>query len=146
MKYDYITWDTIIVCANNADWIPSMCFDRTSELWFGVLNRNVIGKEYGGGLFRFKDSKIDHFHINNSELPSNSVVDIAIDNFNNKWIGTYNGGLAKFCADGTWKLFNRENTDMPYNQSVEHIVIDKRNNVWLALWWTGLAKLTEGGK
>lgn len=44
------------------------------------------------------------FNTTNSDLPDNHVLSLAIDSYNNKWIGTKFSGLVKF--DGKdWKIF-----------------------------------------
>ncbi len=73
----------------------------------------------------------------NSELPSNEVHSIAIDEIDNKWIGTREG-LAKF--DGTnWTVYNTSNSGLPGNYVIP-IVIDGSGNKWVGTWDNGLAK------
>jgi ligand-binding sensor domain-containing protein len=56
----------------------------------------------------------------------------------NKWIGTGNGGLAKF--DGTnWTVYNTSNSGLPDN-SVWSIVLDGAGNKWIGTNGGGLAK------
>ncbi len=53
-----------------------------------------------------------------------------IDQYNNKWIGTYGGGLVKF--DGTnWTVFNTINSDLISNY-VNSIVFDLSGDLWIA--------------
>jgi len=140
LKYDYNQWDTIIICSGPAKWIPTMSFDLENNLWLGVLYRSAIAPESGDGLYKYDGENITHFHMKNSELQSNSVVDIAIDKQNNKWIATYAGGLSKLSSTGKWENFNTENTPMDYN-SVESVVVDNNNNVWFEN--NGLIRLEE---
>lgn len=44
------------------------------------------------------------FTMDNSELPDNNVLSLALDSYNNKWIGTKFGGLAKFDGE-KWEIF-----------------------------------------
>jgi len=142
LKYDYKTWDTLAICSGKAKWVPCMDFDNENNLWFGVLSRWAVTPKSGDGLYKYDGNNFTHFHIYNSELPSNSIIDIAIDEYNNKWIGTYSGGLAKLNNNEEWKIFNTDNTPMPFN-SIEHIIVDNENNIWLAIQYYGLAKLME---
>ena len=49
------------------------------------------------------------YNTSNSGLPSDTVNAIAIDGNGNKWIGTYDRGLAKF--DGTnWTVYDTSNS------------------------------------
>ena len=53
------------------------------------------------------------YNTANSDLPSNTITCIEIDEFGNKWIGT-GGGLVKF--DGTnWTVYNSSNSGLPDN-------------------------------
>jgi sugar lactone lactonase YvrE len=62
-------------------------------------------------------------------LPSNYVNAIAIDGQGNKWIGTWDGGLAKF--DGVnWTVYNTSNSGLPDNY-VFAIAIDGQGNKWI---------------
>jgi len=71
----------------------------------------------------------------NSGLPSNYVKAIAIDNMGVKWIGTKDGGLAKF--DGVnWTVYYTSNSGLPTND-VQEITTDNEGNIWigtLAIW------------
>ena len=44
------------------------------------------------------------FNTDNSELSDNNVLSLAIDSYNNKWIGTKFGGLVKFDGE-EWGIF-----------------------------------------
>ena len=68
------------------------------------------------------------YNTTNSELPSNIVTSIAIDNYGNKWVGT-NAGLVKFNGMG-WKLYNTLNSGLPNNR-IENVVIDNLDNKWI---------------
>jgi ligand-binding sensor domain-containing protein len=44
------------------------------------------------------------FNTDNSELPDNNVLSLAMDSYDNKWIGTKFGGLVKFDGE-EWRIF-----------------------------------------
>jgi ligand-binding sensor domain-containing protein len=142
LKYDYEKWDTLVICSANAKWVPCMHFDNENNLWFGVLSRKAVAVESGDGLYKYDGNSVTSFNIYNSKLPSNSIIDIAIDSQNNKWIGMYSGGLAKLNSNKEFKIYDKNNTPMPF-ESIEHLVVDKSNNIWMAIQFYGLAKLKE---
>jgi hypothetical protein len=142
MRYNYYIWDTVIICSGNAKWVPCMHFDNDNNLWFGVLSRWNVAPESGDGLYKYDGANVTNYNIYNSKLPSNSVVDIAIDGKNNKWIAMYSGGLAKFNTDGSWKVFNTDNTPLT-NISVEHVLVDDNNYVWFTVYSMGMVRLKE---
>lgn len=142
MRYNYSKWDTVLTCSGNAQWVPCMHFDNNNNLWFGVLSRSSVAAESGDGLYKYDGVNVTHYDIYNSELPSNSVVDIAIDDKDNKWIAMYSGGLAKLNVNGGWTVFNMENTPLT-NSSVEHVWVDDKNYVWFTVYSMGLVRLKE---
>jgi len=78
------------------------------------------------------------YNTSNSGLPDNFVRSIAVDPQGNKWIGTLEGGLAKF--DGAnWTVYNRSNSGLP-SDSIEIIAIDGLGNTWIGTEGRGLAK------
>lgn len=141
-KYNYKTWDTLMICSNDAEWVPCMHFDNNNNLWFGIISRWAVGPELGNGIFEFNGENYNNYNISNSKLPSNSVVDIAIDKDNNIWIGMYGGGIAKLSTDNKWKLFNEKNAPLPFN-SIEHIIVDEKDNIWMSIEFYGLSRMIE---
>ncbi len=142
LKYNYEKWDTLVICSTNAKWVPCMHFDIENNLWFGVLSRKNVAPESGDGLYKYDGEIFTNYNIYNSKLPSNSIIDIAIDKHNNKWIGMYSGGLARLNQNNEWKIFNKDNTPMPF-EAIEHIVVDNSDNIWMSIQFYGLARLKE---
>jgi len=71
-----------------------------------------------------------NWNSSNSPLPLNVINDIALDAFDNKWLGTNGKGLIKF--DGTtWTAFDRSNSGIPDNYILD-VYIEKNNRVWVA--------------
>ncbi|MCH8318403.1 MAG: hypothetical protein IIA88_07875 [Bacteroidetes bacterium] len=70
----------------------------------------------------------------NSGLPENWIRSVAIDQQNNKWIGTGWGGLVKFSEistkDPVWTIYNTTNSALPYNL-IRSIAIDNSDNLWI---------------
>lgn len=78
------------------------------------------------------------YNSSNSGLPDFPITSIAIDGSGNKWIGTEEGGLAKF--DGaTWTVYDSANSGIPDN-TVTSIAIDGSGNKWIGTVRGGLAK------
>lgn len=142
MRYDYTKWDTVIICSGSAKWVSCMSFDKENNLWLGVLSRWAVGPVSGDGVYKFDGKNVTNYSIYNSKLPCNSVVDIAIDEADNKWIGTYSGGMAKLSPDGNWKVYNKGNTPLPIN-SVDQIIVDTRMNIWTASSYFGVSRIKE---
>jgi len=69
------------------------------------------------------------------------ITCITIDELNNKWIGTYSNGIAKF--DGIeWEIFNTSNSGLP-NDSIEEITFDSNGILWIGTKRSGVVKFNE---
>ena len=70
------------------------------------------------------------YQTNNSGLPSNNVMFVAVDMNGNKWIGHSDKGITKF--DGiNWTNYNTSNSGVPAD-NVSHIAFDNEGNVWFS--------------
>lgn len=69
------------------------------------------------------------YNKSNSGMTSDFVLCVAVDNNNNKWIGTSDGGLLSF--DGVnWKCFNTDNSFLP-DDYISTLKVDVNNNLWI---------------
>lgn len=69
------------------------------------------------------------YQVTNSDIPSNLLYPIAIDNNNIKWIGTVDKGLIKY-DEVNFINYNTSNSQIPSNR-VNCIAIDDQNRVWV---------------
>ncbi len=69
------------------------------------------------------------YQVTNSDLPSNLLNSIAVDNNNVKWIGTVDKGLLKY-DEVNFINYNTSNSQIPGNR-VNCIAIDDQNRVWV---------------
>lgn len=69
------------------------------------------------------------YQVSNSGLVSNNLSCIAIDNNNNKWIGTLDKGLVKFDETNFYN-FNATNSGIPSNRILT-ISVDSQNKIWV---------------
>ncbi|MCE5330684.1 MAG: hypothetical protein LLF95_00915 [Bacteroidales bacterium] len=146
-KYDNHNWDTVATCANSFDWVSCMDFDKDNNLWIGVMSRSTVGIEYGGGMFKIDNSgTITHYHIYNSQLKSNSVVNIFIDDSDNKWITAYGGGAVNcFSNTGVWTFYEQYiiyDPDFdPVTLQYEFVDSDSEKAIWVTNQYEGLSKI-----
>lgn len=132
LKWNGTTWT--IYTDKNSD-LPTnfvMCMDIDSQdrIWLHCRDKNgYVGKEYGGGLTCFDGIEWTSYTTYNSDITSNTIWDIAIDNLDRIWMGTAETGLT--CLyDGTWINYNTDNSDIASNE-VSCIQIDNyRNRIW----------------
>jgi ligand-binding sensor domain-containing protein len=95
-----------------------------------------VGTDYG--LASYNDTTWTFYNTLNSGLTDNVIRSIAVDIYNNKWIGTFFGGLFKFDGDTTWTSYNLSNSNIP-DDFVKSIAFDTSGNIWIGTTY-GLAK------
>jgi ligand-binding sensor domain-containing protein len=105
---------------NNTVWVCSMTL--------GLL-KHIVNDEWV------------RYYTANSGLPDNSVTDIQFEN-NIKWIGTVQGGIARF-DDTSWTVYNHNNTPLE-SDFIERVGIDNFNNKWFCTRFGGVAKFNSG--
>ena len=69
------------------------------------------------------------FQVSNSDIPSNALYSIAIDNNDVKWIGTRTMGLIRY-DEVNFTTYNIGNSQIPSNW-INYITIDDQNRVWV---------------
>ncbi|MFZ1517423.1 MAG: two-component regulator propeller domain-containing protein [Ignavibacteriaceae bacterium] len=68
------------------------------------------------------------YDTTNSNVPSNTINDIVVDQLNRKWISFYEAGIIKIDSTA-WTLYNTSNSNIPTN-SFSTINIDNEFNFW----------------
>ena len=63
-----------------------------------------------------------NYNTKNSRLPSNKVLSISVDYFNNKWIGT--SSRLVIYKGGNFKILNTKNNKLPSNK-IREIIIEE---------------------
>ncbi|MCX7762036.1 MAG: hypothetical protein N2252_04250 [Candidatus Kryptonium sp.] len=124
----FLFYSSIPSSSQNPEWIN---FTYGNNVLAIAFEGNYVWVGTTGGLVRLDKTTgaMTFYNRANSGLPDNSVQSIAIDKQGNKWIGTWDGGLAKF--DGkNWVVYNRANSGLPSN-NVYSIAIDKQGNKWI---------------
>ncbi|MFN0188345.1 MAG: T9SS type A sorting domain-containing protein, partial [Bacteroidia bacterium] len=94
-----------------------------NDVW--VVNGDAA---LNGGVGHYNGTTWTYYNSSNSNLPTEQLTDIAIDQNNNKWI-TCNLGLIKY--DGlNWIQFNPGNSGLSSGGPRE-VMIDSLNRVWV---------------
>ena len=68
------------------------------------------------------------YDTTNSNVPSNTVKDIVVDQLNRKWISFYESGILKMDST-SWTVYNTSNSNIPSN-SFNTINVDNEFNFW----------------
>jgi len=123
----------IFINLNNIKGLMGQCIDDTCIcVYYSALENDSIlwtGTKTGLVKTNLRNGTVEHFNTENSDLPVNRVYTLYIDSLDNKWIGTYGGGLVKYDGEN-WLIFNTSNSGIPDNR-VYTVTIDKNNRVWI---------------
>ena len=119
-RFDGISWQTWQM----SDDIKVSCInaDNNNNIWVGTRPYGNIAT-----LFKYNGTIWSYYNNTNSTFPISSIYSIAVDENNNKWIGT-GGGLVKF-DDTTFTL--TATLGFPVCQ-VNDIEIDRFGVLWCA--------------
>lgn len=88
-KYKNGKWNYIDTTSNIS--VYEMVEDKDGCLWIANFTEGLV--KYDGNI-------ITYFNKGNSELPDNLIYSVTIDENNNKWLGSYFGGIIVFNEDG----------------------------------------------
>lgn len=90
---------------------------------------------------------VEHFHVDNSDIPSNEIERIAIDNQGKKWIGTYDAMLATLDDNNTWRTISYPDNlfdNVPGNTNPLFYALEFIGDDLYVASNKGLLKLSEG--
>jgi hypothetical protein len=98
-----------------------IAIDKQNIVWAGGFNT---------GLYKIQDEKIEIYTTNNSNLPTNSLVDIYVDKRNITWIALWD--LMGIIKVENYQLIN---VPWPYKElgsvQVRSLVVDCFNNIYI---------------
>lgn len=107
------------------DFLTSLCFDSSDNLWIGTSNNGVA--IYNGSKFSYITEK--------DGLSADKINAIYMDSKNRMWIST-NNGVTKV-ENNKFDLSNESNGLI--NNEVQCVIEDKLENIWIATYG-GLAR------
>ncbi|HKI46636.1 MAG TPA: two-component regulator propeller domain-containing protein [Balneolales bacterium] len=118
----------------------NVAFDSKGNLWIGLSD---------GGVLKYDGQNFTVFDTTNSNLPSDRVRALAVDQNDNIWVGTQPdyykhkyGGLAEY--DGqSWAVYDTSNSGLTSN-NVDAIAVDHNNNIWIGMKDRGVGT-NDGG-
>jgi len=106
----------------------SIVMDSSGNKWLGTSN----------GIIKFNDTSTVLYDTSNSALLSKDIKTVYIDNADNKFFGTYAGGLT-LINDTNWSTMNTVNSGIPGN-TILGIQKSKDGNLWIGTFGQGAGK------
>lgn len=127
------------------NWISSIEFDKSGNLWIGTWGNGLNLLEKGTSKFK----RFSHDPNNPNSISHNRIQKILIDSKGKIWASTWGGGLNVFDPEsGNFKSYqhNPQNPHgLPENE-LYALFEDSNNNIWIGTYTTGLCKLdTKSG-
>jgi ligand-binding sensor domain-containing protein len=109
---------------------------QTPPFGNGVLINSIKSEKNGTvwfctqtGLIKYDGNTPTTYTSSNSGLPYDDVTCITFAPNGDKWIGTTEGGIAKFDGANKWTVYNAKKINFPYN-AIYTIALDLQGNVW----------------
>lgn len=107
-----------------------------------------IGTDVGIGHMK-SDSTWELFNAENSGLPENQISSLVSDGQGGIWAGVasdyydeeYIGSLCHMKPDGTWEVFNAENSGLSELSSIASLLSDVHGGIWIGTYGRGLVHL-----
>lgn len=93
-------------------------------VFFNTNTNDMVHQETISGQIDFN---YDYTFFTN--IQTNQIIDITIDNLDNKWLGTWQNGIIKY-DDTDWINFTTSNSGLPNNQ-INSIANDNNGNIWI---------------
>ncbi|MFO7890665.1 MAG: two-component regulator propeller domain-containing protein, partial [bacterium] len=121
-------WDTFIPDCPQSNIFEDLTMDKKGNLWCAVK----------GGFSRFDGESWQVYDKTNlPDMQSDDMRAVVVDDFNNKWLGSWGGGIVLLKNDSTFQFFNARN-DYLGGISENHdyavvpdMTVDHNGAVWL---------------
>ena len=118
---------TIDIPINATDFQIDYYIEDSSSVdmvFFNTNTNDIVHQETFSGQMDFN---YDYTFFTN--IQTNQIIDITIDNLDNKWLGTWQNGIIKY-DDTDWINFTTSNSGLPNNQ-INSIANDNNGNIWI---------------
>ena len=102
----------------------SMVFDKNDNIWLSGYN----------GMAYWNGNELKVYNTGNSELPTDIIHGLAIDNSGNVWVTLDFKGLLKITGD-EWKIIsNLEIPGLNEYSYLKYPIVDFENNIWFGVF------------
>lgn len=113
-------------------YINDVAFASDGSVWFATSE---------GLVHWFDDDEYIIYDIENSNLPSNQIEDVLVDQRGYVWSNIWENGLGLLTEPNKdFILYNEENSGLGDNE-IRDMAEDKDGNLWLATWGGGVSKV-----
>gem|GEM_PF-2805885 len=120
---DWNEFDTSDAGIDSYYFITGFASDGMGGVWVGTDGRGVAHLS--------ANDKWTVYNIDNSDVPSNYVQSLSIDENGELWVATNGSGIAYLTSEGAWHKYDISNSDLPTNY-VNNIFFDDQNRLWIS--------------
>lgn len=114
---------------------------KTGTRWLKIVILTVFSCCFA--ILQSYAQKFQVYNTENSGLPHDQVLSVAIDAQGNKWFGTFYGEVVKF-DDVNWTVYNKLNSKIPGDYNIITIAIDAQDNKWFGASYSPTLKSGGG--
>jgi ligand-binding sensor domain-containing protein len=120
--------------------------DVISFIWWVVFAAAIGCGAYSQSVLSAPVPIWAAFNLENSELPDDRVLTLAIGVEGSLWAGTLDGGLARLDKDGHWQTYSKASTNggLP-DDGVAALALGADGSLWAGTLGGGLARLDKDG-
>jgi len=115
--------------------ITQILMGDNNDIWFSSENNGIIHKDSNGSWITY--------NFLNSDLLSDKVYDMAINNDGGLFVATYKG-ISILHTNGIWENITSINSRLP-NDEVTSLAFDTVGNLWIGTYGGGLAVYKQNG-
>jgi ligand-binding sensor domain-containing protein len=95
-------------------------------------NGDILWVGTNGGLEQRETStgRLIRLYTHLDGLPHNRIKTLLADGFGGVWVGTYVAGIGHLHANGSWEIFNSENSELR-NDRISSLQSDGKGGIWI---------------
>ncbi len=101
----------------------------SKHLWLGTTDKGLIKSPLSN------QSQLQHFSTSNSNIVSDTITTLFIDQNKNLWIGNYDGSMTTISSNAINFGLNADTlnfSNCPKSETIKNFVEDSKGNIWLA--------------
>lgn len=140
--FTYVTETSVIVYTNAQDGLPDntalgVAVDSNGDRWLACPSGGLLRNfgDFQGGFWA-------QYISQNSDIPGNSLNDVAIDALDRKVIATQIAGVGILTGTDQWQSYTVQNSELPDNEVLcVSIAID--GSIWAGTATGGAARLSQ---
>ncbi len=140
------TWQEFPINSPAHKSFTHVALDHTGQIWASTGLRPT-GPDQGLNKLNPATGSWTVYNKDNSPLPMNRTMGLAVDSQNRKFIGTYNspGGITIISPDETsWRVFTPSNSNLSSSNILE-LFLDSQSAVWMNSYGSGIDVLKISG-